>query len=357
MPHALLSDMAWDARRQMLQLIAVVEEAANVKTFTFRAAPGTWFRYKPGQFITLELPVENGPVLRTYTLSSSPSRPFAISVTVKAQPGSVGTRWMFDHLRLGDQLRAHGPSGHFTHFGHGAAKYLFLSAGSGVTPMMSMLRWFADCAPDTDVAFVSCARLPEDILFRRELELAYQQMPALTLDFLVEARSAQAAWAGHKGRIDADRLHVLVPDLSEREVFCCGPEPFMRLVRDLLQGAGFDMGHYHQESFGVEVASAPPEHQQDDAAAPQTEPLAISFTLSRVEGHSQLGHTVLQTARALGVRIPAACEAGICGTCKVRLLSGSVAMTHSGGIFEEDVEDGYILACCSRPTNPISIEA
>src|SRR5690554_1511553 len=84
----------WDDRLQVLEVIGVIEEAPEVKTFTFRSAAQTWFRYKPGQFVTLELPVGDEPLLRTYTLSSSPSRPFSIAVTVKAQPGSIGTRWM-----------------------------------------------------------------------------------------------------------------------------------------------------------------------------------------------------------------------------------------------------------------------
>src|SRR5690606_29477907 len=138
---------------------------------------------------TLELPVGDEPLMRTYTLSSSPSRPFSISVTVKAQAASVGTRWMFDNLKPGDTLRAYGPAGDFSLHEHPAAKYLFLSAGSGVTPMMSMLRWLSDCAPWTDVAFVNCARRPEEIIFRKELDLIGNRMPGLTPGFLIGERS------------------------------------------------------------------------------------------------------------------------------------------------------------------------
>ena len=153
----------WDDRLQVLEVIAVSDEVPSVKTFTFRSDNQTWFRYRPGQFLTLELPIGDEPIFRTYTLSSSPSRPLSIAVTVKAQPDSIGTRWMFDNLRPGDYVRAYGPAGDFSHHNHPAASYLFLSAGSGVTPMMSMLRWFNDCAPWTDVVFINCARRPEEI--------------------------------------------------------------------------------------------------------------------------------------------------------------------------------------------------
>lgn len=104
----------WNDRLQVLEVIGIVDEAPEVKTFVFRSDAQTWFRYKPGQFVTLELPTADGPLMRTYTLSSSPSRPFSISVTVKAQAGSVGTRWMFDNLVQGSRIRARGPAGDFS---------------------------------------------------------------------------------------------------------------------------------------------------------------------------------------------------------------------------------------------------
>jgi ferredoxin-NADP reductase len=348
----------WNDRLQVLEVIGVSDEAPDVKTFTFRSDAQTWFRYKPGQFVTLELPVGDEPVMRTYTLSSSPSRPFSIAVTVKAQPGSIGTRWMFDNLKPGVRIRAYGPAGDFSHHTHPAGKYLFISAGSGITPMMSMLRWLNDCAPWTDVAFVNCARRPEEIIFRKELELLGAHMPGLSLGFLIEERSSRESWFGHMGRIDAVRLPLLSPDFREREVFCCGPEPFMRAMRDLLEISGFDMAHYHQESFAAPVVEEIPAPFAAEAGSTgQAEAVSIQFTLSGAEEQCQPGQTVLQAARSSGVRISAACEFGLCGTCKVRKTSGEVEMNHNGGILDDEVADGFILACCSKPLSSLEIEA
>ncbi len=346
----------WNHELQVLELIAIADEAPSVKTFTFRSDNQTWFRYMPGQFITLELPVEPEPLMRTYTLASSPSRPFSISVTVKAQPDSVGTRWMFDNLEIGMHLRAYGPGGEFSLHHHPAAKYLFISAGSGVTPMMSMLRWLNDCAPWTDVAFLSCARRTEEVIFRKELELTGNRMPGLSLDFLIDDRSGHEKSFGHRGRIDPVRLSLLVPDFAEREVFCCGPEPFMRSVRGMLEDSGFDMLSYHQESFGSPAAEAVETAIEAIVEEMAEESVAVRFAGSGVDADCITGQTVLQTARAAGVRIPAACEFGLCGTCKVKKLSGSVLMEHNGGILDHEIEDGYILACCSRPTSPLEID-
>ncbi|MCV9940694.1 hybrid-cluster NAD(P)-dependent oxidoreductase [Boseaceae bacterium BT-24-1] len=352
----------WNDRLQVLEVIGVTDEAPDVKTFTFRSDAQTWFRYKPGQFVTLELPTADGPLIRTYTLSSSPSRPFSIAVTVKAQPTSVGTRWMFGNLQPGDLVKAYGPAGNFTHHAHPASKYLFISAGSGITPMMSMLRWFSDCAPRTDVAFVNCTRRPEDIIFRKELELLGTRMPGLSLSFVVEERSQREGWSGHIGRIDTARFLMLIPDFHGREVFCCGPEPFMQAVQKLLKASDFDMARYHQESFGETRPDAPTAPVSDlprregvsDAGA---EAMPVRFALSEIDGECFPGQTVLQTARAAGVRIPAACESGLCGTCKVMKRSGDVEMSHNGGILDEEIADGYILACCSRPLTKIEVDA
>ncbi|EGI55353.1 oxidoreductase FAD-binding domain protein [Sphingomonas sp. S17] len=360
-PHRHLDELIpWTDRLHALEVVSVVDEAPAVKTFTFRPDGDCWFRYKPGQFVTLELPVEGAePLFRTYTLSSTPSRPYSVAVTVKAQEGSIGTRWMFDHLRPGMRIKAYGPNGHFTHIGHPAGRYLFLSAGSGITPMMSMLRWMADLAPQSDVAFVTCARSPKDIIFRHELELLDRQMPNLSLSVMVKANSLGESWFGHRGQISHSMLATFVPDLMEREIFCCGPEPFMALVQDFLRDAGFDMAHYHQESFGEVPPDAPAEQVAvvTDAGEASDATVPVIFADSGVTGTCLPGQTVLEAARAAGVRIPAACESGICGTCKTMKVSGEVVMTHNGGILDDEVEEGYILACCSRPLGPVEVEA
>ncbi|MFT3987659.1 MAG: hybrid-cluster NAD(P)-dependent oxidoreductase [Aestuariivirga sp.] len=345
----------WDAATQRLVVTGIMDEAPDVKTFTFRPERPGWFRYLPGQFITLELPVPGEPLMRTYTLSSSPSRPHAISVTVKAQKDSLGTRWMFNNLKPGSHLRAYGPAGDFTHHRHIASRYLFISAGSGITPMMSMLRWMADCEPNADVMFLNCARRPDELIFRRELEFLASRMPGLSLGLLVEERPPLHGWAGASGRIDSARLTMLAPDFRGREVFCCGPDPFMSSVRTILEQNGFAMAHYHQESFGTA-----PKQEEPAAAVPSIQPdvsHTIRFLKSGIEAQCAPGKTILETARKARVRIPAACEAGLCGTCKITKRSGDVLMDHNGGILDDEIAEGFILACCSKPQSDLEIDA
>ncbi len=343
----------WDDRTQELECVDVVAECANVGSFTFRAGEHTAFRYLPGQFITLELPTPQGPVLRPYTLSSTPTRPWSITVTVKAQADSIGTRWMLDHLRPGMRLRAHGPAGAFSAALHPAERYLFVSAGSGITPMMSMARAAQDRAPDTDIVFVNCAQRPGELIFRAELDLMAARLPRFAVALMVEGVAPGETWSGYRGRLDAAALARMAPDLRGREVFCCGPAPFMQAVRDLLDAAGFDSAHYHEESFhpaSVDVVTAGSDGTTEAMAG------EVVFVTSGVTVPVTGDQTILQLARGAGLNIPTGCTMGLCGTCKVHCLSGKTDMRHSGGIRQEEIDAGYVLACCTRPLGRVEID-
>lgn len=338
-----------------LECAMIVPDVADTATFTFRAPSGAWFDYQPGQFITLELPVQGGPIQRTYTLSSSPSRPLSISITAKAQPDSIGTRWMLDHLKPGMRLRAYGPAGIFSFHRHPAPKYLFISAGSGITPMMSMTTWAWDSGEMPDITFVHAARRPSEIIFRERLEQFANRVPGLKLRFTVEAPDPFRAWAGYQGRLNQIMLGLMAPDYLEREVFCCGPEPFMQGVRDMLGALGYDMARYHQESFGAPVRTESDAPVLDDVTPSDTLGAEISFAASGVTAACAQTDTVLAVAKRSGLNIPSGCTFGLCGTCKVRKLSGEVHMVHNGGISEDDIAAGFILACCAHPLGAVAV--
>ncbi|WP_199258544.1 hybrid-cluster NAD(P)-dependent oxidoreductase [Paracoccus binzhouensis] len=339
-----------------LECVMVVPETSDTATFTFRAPSGAYFDYQPGQFVTLDLPVPGGNVQRTYTISSSPSRPLSISVTVKAQPGSVGGRWMIDHLRPGMRLKAFGPAGIFSFVRHEAPKYLFISAGSGITPVMSMTTWAWDSGEMPDIVFVHAARSPSEIIFRQRLEGMADRVPGLQLRFTVEESDPFRTWHGYRGRLNQIMLGLMAPDYLEREVFCCGPEPFMQAVRDMLIALGFDMDHYHQESFGAPIRNESEAPVLDDVVPDEDSAAQITFESSGVVAKCHETDTVLAVAKANGLNIPSGCTFGLCGTCKVRKTAGEVHMVHNGGITDEDIEDGYILACCSHPIGAVSVE-
>lgn len=335
---------------------SVVPEAPDVATFSFVAAGGALFHFEPGQFLTLELPTGQEILWRTYTISSSPSRPLSISVTVKAQDGSAGTRWMLDHLQPGMRLRAKGPAGIFTLPRDGKEKYLFISAGSGITPSLAMTTWLFDRGTDIDVTVVNCARRPSEIIARRQFEHMAARVPSIRLYFIVEEADHYQVWTGLRGRLSQVMLGLIAGDYMERKIYCCGPEPFMEAVREMLIALGYNMEGYHQESFGIPVETEQDAIAPDDLV-PDAHLLAkVTFAASRVEATCRETDTLLAVARASGLVIPSGCTFGVCGTCKVRKLSGQVHMVHSGGISDDDIEEGYVLACCSKPLGEVSID-
>jgi Rieske 2Fe-2S family protein len=344
----------WRDQSQLLEVVSIVPEVADVMTITFRTENNAYFNFAPGQFITLELSVNGENLYRTYTISSSPSRPYSLSITVKAQPNSIGTRWMLDHLNPGMKVRAFGPSGQFHLYHHPAEKYCFISAGSGITPMASMTNFLYDRGGDMDVSFIHCARRPSEIIFKRSLEQMAARVPGIHLAWIVQDKDPFSAWTGYVGRFNQLILELTTPDFFDREVFCCGPEPFMQAVRDVLIAADFNMAQYHEESFAApNFEDDDIEHddvQLDDAVATK-----VHFLVSGHQLDSNQNITVLESANQAGLNIPSACNFGVCGTCKVKKVSGETHMVHNGGISDADIEAGYILACCSKPITDVAI--
>ena len=345
---------------ELLECVSVIPEIVNTASFTFRAPSGALFSYDPGQFLTLEIPVPGQPgdvVHRTYTISSSPSRPRSITITAKAQADSIGTRWMLDNLQPGMCLRAIGPAGLFTNASTDAVKFLLISAGSGITPMMSMTTCMWDEGRDVDIVFINCARRPSEIIFRQRLEHMASRTPGLDLKFVVEEPDPYHPWTGYQGQFNQLMLGLMAPDYLDREVYCCGPEPFMQAVRDALAGLGFDMDNYHQESFSTPVETEADQPALDDVVPDDESYAEVLFVSSGVMAKVTETDTILTAARSVGLNIPSGCTFGVCGTCKIKKKAGEVHMVHNGGISQDDIDAGYILACCSNPIGKVEVEA
>ena len=347
----------WDPDRDDLLVCREVRvETHDVKSFVFSAAEPRLFQYKPGQFMTFDLEVEGERISRCYTLSSSPTRPNLVSITVKRVPGGPVSNWLHDTVRPGSLLRAVGPLGEFTCDDHTARKYLFLSGGSGITPLMSMARAHDDLASEADIAFVHSARTPADIIFRDETGLMERHRPHFRAFAVCEGDAPGESWDGFRGRLSVPMLRQIAPDLLEREVFTCGPGPYMAAVRAMLGEAGFDMAHYHEESFDfAELARSEPEIPAEIEAL-EAGTFKVEFTKSRRSIECGADTAILAAARAAGMRPPSSCTQGKCGACKTRLVSGTVDMRHAGGIRQREIDQGMILICCSRPTSDVVIE-
>ncbi len=385
-----------------VECVRVVEETHDVKTFYFRA-PDRVFHYKPGQFVTLNLPIGGKEVLRSYSISSSPSRPETLEITIKrvpapadspdAPPGLV-SNWMHDHVKVGTKLTLSGPLGKFTCADQSLKKLLFISAGSGITPMMSMSRWILDLALDYDIVFFHAARSVEDIIYRHELEWMSSRYENFKLFITTTRNNLGHPWFGLRGRLNREMMTVIAPDLHDRAVYVCGPNEFMSSTKTMLEEAGYPMVNYHEESFGgakKKTSSAPPVAHKATEIAPAS-PGGLKANLLNIKPASspapelvisssatqsldtktivvfqKTGKTItcsnddiiLEIAEQAGVKIRSSCRVGTCGTCKKRKLAGEVRLDdHDPEALEPDeIAEGYILTCVAHPVGEVVIDA
>ncbi len=349
---------AQEALDQDMVVRRVVPVTHDVVTMVLEPTRPGGLAFRPGQYVVLGLEVDGVWTERCYTVSSPPTRPHLLTVTVKRMPGGEMSEWLHGRARVGDRVSVRGPLGEFSVTEHPARRYLLLSAGSGVTPTLATLRTMADLADPTDVVVVHSARTPADLVCRSELEALAAESEGLRVHWVCEEDPC-GDWSGPRGRLTDDLLATLVPDLPEREVLTCGPPGYMRATRATLARLGADPARCHEESFVLGAVAAPtapqvavPEQVVDPALGAR-----VRFGRSGREVRCAPGATVLEAAAQAGVVLPSSCSAGLCGTCTSTLLSGKVEMHHHGGIRPREIAQDKFLPCCSTPDGDIVVDA
>lgn len=379
----------WDGRKIQACCIAVIKETQDTHTYVFGSDTVGLFNYKAGQFVSLEVDVGGRLLRRSYTISSSPSRPRTLSITVKRLDRGWMSNWLFEHMRVGSRVAISGPFGEFHVERALHPKLLLMAAGSGITPIMSMLRWMADVGDDRDIVVIDSVRSPTDIIFASELRVLSSQLAKARI-VLVPSVTAGTPWIGPSGRINDAMLRAVVPDVSEREVFICGPQAYMRTATDILARAGVPPTRIYSEHFGAAGAGARepttynvPRTAPSSVAAPslantraalEAKPIAaaamelvsatadndtdialaampftrVVFEQSKVDIACQAGAVLLDIAEANGIALTTGCRSGVCGACRLRKVAGDVRMPPSASLSASDVNEGYVLSCVAR---------
>lgn len=345
----------WTKGHLKLVCVKITDEAKHVKTFSFASPEGVWFRYQPGQFVTIEPFIDGKLVHRSYTISSTPTRPGLLQITVKRITGGLVSNWLHDNMRVGLELGVRGPAGKFTCINFPREKYLLISAGSGITPLMSMLRYFHDLAATVDVVFFYWATSQQDIIFHKELALYMEQNPHFRILICLTREPEESSWVGLRGRIDNEMLHRAVPDFLERMILGCGPTEFMEKAKQLFIGNNFPMDtQFDEESFTPPKGPKKPEVKKDGAQKKASGGLRkIIFVKSHKTVEVSPDETILEAAERCGVEIPNSCRKGSCGTCRVTKLSGEVIMAEQEALSHDEIAQGDILTCVGQPKSPV----
>lgn len=373
-----------------LRVARIFSETRNVKTFRLASISGgpLPFTYEPGQFLVLSVLVEGKIVRRSYTIASSPTQAHYCEITVKREDQGVVSEYLHGRLKEGETLEVSAPNGKFTFTGQEAESVVLIGGGVGITPLMSAVRYLTDIEWGGQIFLLVCAHSPRDLIFHEELSYLRARHPNLDLFELVSDARGEA-WLGPTGRFTPELLASSVPDLTARRVHLCGPPSMMAALTKMLLELGVPSGQILMEAFGPVIRPAarraaetgcdctrcesyraeathdgraqPLLGSSSEATSPTMEAEAaaatVSFERSRKTATLPPDDSILDVADDVGVEIESSCRIGVCGSCKIRLLSGAVTMECEDGLEADAKAQGFILACQAKSTADVAVDA
>lgn len=297
-----------------------------------------FYRWQAGQYALVS--IAGSDEVRAYTLSSTPGQSALITLTLRHINKGKGSGWLTQQLKPGDHLWLSDPQGDFSCERHPDGNYLFLAAGCGITPVMSMCRWLRQHRPECSVRLIYSVRSANDVIFAGELA---SMQPWLKLTVVAENQPDAGMLAG---RLDRVQLAALAPDIADSTVMICGPQPYMVLMEN--DAAVLGARQIHTEQF-TPVAAAP--HAEPSQEVKTT--LTIGSPLLSPAAPFPAGWSLLAAMEAHHLPVTAVCRAGVCGCCKTRVASGDYSTSSTLTLTEEEIAQGYVLACSCQPQSNI----
>ncbi|MEN2474106.1 ferredoxin--NADP reductase [Burkholderia sp. GS2Y] len=336
-----------DSRFHRLTVAEVISESDDACSFVFDvpAALRDAFAYRPGQFLTLNVPCADATVARCYSLSSAPGIDAAPKITVKRVRDGRASNWLCDRVQAGDTLDVLPPAGVFTPRTLDGDLLLF-AGGSGITPVLSILK-SALVHGRGMLTLIYANRDERSVIFRDELQQLAQRHPG---------RVRVIHWLDSVQGIPQQRhLEELARPFSQQETFICGPALFMENALAAMLGLGLPRARVHVERFASlpdapaqadPAASAAATAASGDGAAIETVLDGDAFAFD-----SAPGETLLDAMLRAGVPAPNSCRMGQCGACMCRIERGEVALDSNHVLDEDEIAAGWTLACCARPAS------
>jgi ferredoxin-NADP reductase len=348
------------ASRRPLVVRSLVHETVDALAIELADPSGAPITFVPGQFLTLHLTIGGREIRRAYSISSTPLDGAHATIVVKKIEGGLASGHLHHALRVGDRIEVTGPSGSFVAPAASAPRHLvFLAGGSGITPVLSLLRTALTSEPGARVTLVFGNRRESEIIFRDRLDaLAREHGDRLRIVHVLQEASARA----HRiGRPDAALVAELVTGLElEKRLpgedpplfFVCGPAPMMASVRRALSDAGVSDARIREERFLSPVD--PAVRRADLPTSAQTITLRRRGTLRTFV--EQPNETILEAATRMGIEMPSSCTLGGCGACRCRAISGEVVVDEPSCLTDAERAEGFVLTCVGRARGPVTLE-
>ncbi|MGV3531389.1 MAG: FAD-binding oxidoreductase [Chthoniobacteraceae bacterium] len=344
--------------RGHLRVASIVTEAPGVKTFRLVAASGEHylpFTFVPGQFLNVAFGIGGARMNRSYSISSSPTQREYVELTIKREPRGAVSRHIDDLLKVGDVIEAGGPVGKFTFDGTEADSIVLISAGVGITPMVSISRYLTDRGWPGDIYFIHTCRTLTDYILEKEIAALEARNAKLHVTVTL-SKPEGTEWEGPRGRITKELLTKTVPELAKRRVHICGPAAMMDATKALLLELGVPPEQMKMELFGATKPAITPAGTTAEPAGPASGP-TVTFSKNNKAAKIHEGQTVLELSEELAIGIENSCRIGTCGVCKVKMNSGEVTMAVDDALDADDKANGIILACQAIPKTDIDVAA
>lgn len=307
-----------------LKLAAVFQETPAVKTFRFVDPTGGSipFNYLPGQFMTLAVSIEGKVLKRSYTIASSPTQRYYYELTIKREEKGLVSTYLHDHLKRETFIDVAGPGGVFTFTGTEAKSIVLIGGGVGITPHMSIIRYFADRCWKGKIYLLYACRTPADIIFQNELGELQARNPNLQ-QYITVTRAEGTTWSGLRGYFSKQSIALCIPDIASTRVHLCGPVAMMDSVKTVLAELGVPKSSIKTENFGpVKRGGAEIVAEKRAPESIVSTSTTVTFKTSGKSAFLPPRLTVLEAAESVGVEIENSCRSGTCGMCKVKLLEG-----------------------------------
>lgn len=337
----------------VLDVRKVVRETADAVSIVLARADGQSIDFKAGMFFTVIVTIEGQEYRRAYSVSSAAQENRTVSITVKRMANGKVSNWLNDHLTQGSTLRVLGPSGSFvvTPSPTPTRQLLLVGGGSGITPLMSIVRTVLAQEPAAHIHLLYGNRSKKDVIFYTALNALQKQHPQrLRVTHILE--KPPKVWAGNTGRLDRAMFAGLLDGvlattaLGDLEVFTCGPAPVMDAVSEEVLARGLPASRLHQEKFTPAAGAT-----DVTRFAPQT--VAIQSGGQTWSGTAQAGQTLLEAGLASGAPMLFSCTLGGCGRCRVKVTEGTVDMPEPNCLLPSEKAQGYALSCIARPCSAV----
>lgn len=315
------------------------------------------FHYKAGQYLTLKIDIDGVSHRRNYSLCSSPALDEPLTIAVKKVSTGVVSAWLKDHVQPGQQLEVYPPMGNFTkELRPGNARhYLMIAGGSGITPILSIVKSVLHVEPQSIVTLFYANRNEASIIFDHTLQqLAAQYPERFRLVHVLEepATSGRTFVLGQlSSSVFSELIPAWVPSFDVVDAFVCGPEPMMDLAIAELRSRGLADERIHREYFTLSTSSMSQEQSSASSNELVTRRVRIRLYGQEHEFDVEPDETILSAAQRANLDPPYACQIGACCTCRAKLLQGTAIMDEREALSDDEIDDGYILTCQAHPTS------